>query len=87
MNKWYLGAGSDSDIAISTRIRLARNLDGFVFPRRIDDKSAQDVENIVKEALAGEKLVCARIDEQSSAELQAMVERHLISLSLTDLTR
>lgn len=79
MNKWYLGAGSDSDIAISTRIRLARNLDGFVFPRRIDDKSAQDVENIVKEALAGEKLVCARIDEQSSAELQAMVERHLIS--------
>ena len=55
MNKWYLGAGSDSDIAISTRIRLARNLDGFVFPRRIDDKSAQDVENIVKEALAGEK--------------------------------
>ena len=28
---WYLQSGKDSDVAISTRIRLARNLNGFKF--------------------------------------------------------
>ena len=31
MSNWYLQNGKESDVVISTRIRLARNLSGFPF--------------------------------------------------------
>lgn len=32
MSKWYIGAGEQNDIVISTRIRLARNIEDYPFP-------------------------------------------------------
>mgnify|MGYP002513170800 CR=1 FL=1 len=34
MSQWYKTVGTESDIAISTRIRLARNLKNLPFPAR-----------------------------------------------------
>ena len=31
MSNWYLQNGKESDVVVSTRIRLARNIDGFNF--------------------------------------------------------
>ena len=31
MSNWYLQNGKDSDVVVSTRVRLARNLKGFKF--------------------------------------------------------
>ena len=31
MANWYLQNGKDSDVVISTRVRLARNINGFNF--------------------------------------------------------
>ncbi len=33
MSKWYIDKGEQGDIVLSTRIRLARNLDEFPFRR------------------------------------------------------
>src|SRR5579871_6547898 len=34
---WLTGVGPDSDVAVATRCRLARNLDGLAFPWRADE--------------------------------------------------
>ena len=45
---WYLQSGKDSDVAISTRIRLARNLNGFKF--NLNSKNEIDrLENKIKD--------------------------------------
>ncbi|NMA79450.1 MAG: hypothetical protein GX967_02240, partial [Clostridiales bacterium] len=42
MNKWYLDLheGSENDIVLSTRIRLARNLEQFPFGENISNEDA-----------------------------------------------
>ena len=35
-NKWYEQAGEQGDIVLSTRIRLARNVEGIPFPNGLD---------------------------------------------------
>ena len=34
MNKWYVDIGPDSDVVISSRVRLARNFKNYPFPQR-----------------------------------------------------
>ena len=36
MNKWYIEKGDQGDIVLSTRIRLARNIDDYPFPAKLD---------------------------------------------------
>ena len=35
MNKWYIESGEQGDIVLSTRIRLARNIDEYPFPCKL----------------------------------------------------
>lgn len=51
MDKWYLTAGSESDVVLSTRIRLARNLKEYPFPNRLDEKGKKEVDSRVREAM------------------------------------
>ena len=39
MSKWYIGAGEQSDIVVSTRIRLARNIAEYPFPNKLNTKA------------------------------------------------
>lgn len=39
MSKWYVDKGEQGDIVLSTRVRLARNLEEFPFPCRLDTAS------------------------------------------------
>ena len=50
MAKWYLGEGEQSDVVISTRIRLARNLADYPFPARLDTKTRVAVNELVRDA-------------------------------------
>lgn len=34
MHKWYQEAGEQNDVVISTRVRLARSLPGYPYPKR-----------------------------------------------------
>ena len=42
--EWLRGTGPDSDIVISSRIRLARNLAQFPFGNRADKHEQQEIE-------------------------------------------
>ena len=50
MNKWYLSGGANTDVAVSTRVRFARNLTGFPFPGRMSSSQREQVNGLVREA-------------------------------------
>lgn len=84
---WMIPHGEHSDIVMSTRIRLARNLREFRFPISFSDEQAEEVGRIVSKALlsTGEKgYSYTRMKELSSLERQVLVEKHLISPQLAE---
>ncbi len=49
--KWYEKSGTDSDVVISTRVRLARNVLDLPFPDRISENEAKELIERVQSAL------------------------------------
>ena len=43
MSKWYSGQGSNSDVVMSSKIRLARNLQKTPFPCRMSNEVRRTV--------------------------------------------
>jgi protein arginine kinase len=84
---WLSGDGSDSQIVLSSRVRLARNIANFPFPSRSDTDSREKIFSFVQSAVETspdlkESLMvnCSELDELDRTFL---VERHLISLEFT----
>jgi protein arginine kinase len=88
MTKWIEQMGPDQDIIISSRIRLARNLQDFAFPVALTKvKSREVIEKIwgsVAESntLFQKDFKLIRLEEISPLERQVLVEKHLISPNL-----
>jgi len=84
--EWLSGAGPDADIAICTRVRLARNLQGFHFSPCQSESEARQLTDYVTDNLQRPGLPenLAIVDLQSTDELERtiLVERHLISREL-----
>ena len=51
MSKWYIEKGEQGDVVMSTRVRLARNLEEYPFPGRLDSEGKRRVNEQVKNAL------------------------------------
>jgi protein arginine kinase len=84
--EWLRGGGVQGDVVISSRVRLARNLEGFAFvPRASEDERRAIVERL-KEPLAQLQLQRRAffVDIESADEVLGtfLVERHLISREL-----
>ncbi|MFV0442710.1 MAG: protein arginine kinase [Planctomycetaceae bacterium] len=81
--EWLRGTGPDSDIVISSRIRLARNLAEFPFPPRADDDIRSEVEQLLRRELRrltiGNDLLYLDVNELEPLDRQFLVERQLIS--------
>ncbi|MGH7674803.1 MAG: ATP--guanido phosphotransferase, partial [Gemmatimonadales bacterium] len=88
---WLDASGPRSQIVLSTRIRLARNLSGYPFGPRARDADRTAVLERVTEAgaaatgVAGGQLF--RLDEVERRDRQLLHERHLISKELAGLDR
>ena len=85
-SKWLEGSGPHSDIVISSRVRLARNLLEVPFPHQMTEAQAQEVvkavarvaeESEVQENLGAMEIVM--LNDLSSLDRQILVEKHLIS--------
>ena len=85
MRKWYLETGPDSDVILSTRVRLARNLQNVPFPIRMTPEQRKAVDAQIKDALLGSHAAIAgdfdylEMQDTSPAQALSMMERHLIS--------
>ncbi len=78
---WLDASGPTSNVVLSTRVRLARNLRGVAFPARADRAGLERVrDRILAAASAGNYLAGALVlimDESSQSQRQILVERHL----------
>lgn len=86
--EWLRGTGPESDIVISSRIRLARNLAEFPFIRRCNDADRLAIEKLVRERLQkvtqwGE-VQYIDVSSLGTLDRQFLVERQLISRELAD---
>ncbi len=81
--EWLRGTGTDAGIVISSRIRLARNLEGFNFLTRCSDYDRENIQDLIVAALnrtyLANEYFYLKLDELSMLEKQLLVERHLIS--------
>lgn len=77
---WYLQSGQDSDVAISTRIRLARNLNGFRF-NLSKKEEIEELEKKVQENLfsIGYGLKFLKLKDMDDITKMSLVEKNLIS--------
>ncbi len=85
MSSWYENISPENDIAISTRVRLARNIKGIPFPKKLGDSERVKLFETVRDAIANSNTPYAKslkyiaVRDIPDAELYSMVERHLIS--------
>ena len=82
MSKWYIGAGEQSDIVVSTRIRLARNINEYPFPNKLNTKTRMELNNVIKDAVESNNKFGLRFIEMRTLarfEAASMAERHIIS--------
>jgi protein arginine kinase len=86
---WLDASGEHSGIVLSTRIRLARNLEGFAFPGRARDGERLRVLSRVREAMdtmpSMRSHLLVRVDNLGSEERLLLHERHLVSKELAGL--
>src|SRR5690606_36944532 len=81
--EWMKGSGPESDIVISSRIRLARNLADFPFISRATPADRGDIERIFRERIeriaAQLPLSYMDVNKLEGVDRQFLVERQLIS--------
>lgn len=86
--------GPGADVVLSSRIRLARNIDGVHFPHRLDTAATEAVLRQVKAGVKeinlqglGSKVELYPLTRASALERQVLVEKHLISPQLAQVAQ
>ncbi|UCD28194.1 MAG: protein arginine kinase [Planctomycetota bacterium] len=81
--EWLAVGGQFSDVVISSRIRLARNLKKYPFLSKASTKQQTEIEHKLFDAITscnfGKNAFYVDINKSDSLDRQLLVERHLIS--------
>ena len=81
--EWLRGSGPESDIVISSRIRLARNLADYPFIRKCTEQDRTAIEKTVRRRLLTrdslKDVLYLDVDDLETVDRQFLVERQLIS--------
>lgn len=86
---WYIDKGPDSDVVLSSRIRIARNLCNYPFPHKLDETTSAKVSQEITQALVSygksinNEFIQVSMNELSNEDKLSLVEKHLISEDLT----
>ncbi len=77
---------NEIDIAVTTRVRLARNIEGVPYPRKMNAPEAQELIDRVWSAFDNsplkKELKIYNMNEISDLEKKSLIEKHLISSEL-----
>ncbi len=87
MESWYIEKGPESDVVMSSRVRLARNFKDFPFPFKMSREEGEKVVQKVKDAIFNSSIATTDFEFKDMQKLnpvdkQVMVEKHLISPNL-----
>lgn len=83
VGEWLRGTGPCSDVVVSSRIRLARNLAAYPFLSRATDDQRREIFRATADAISaarvGRHVLLLDMEELDPLDRQLLVERHLIS--------
>lgn len=81
MVNWYLQSGKNSDVVMSSRIRLARNLADFPFVAKCQESQLLEIQNRIKEITPsiGYGLKYVELKDMDDITKMALVEKHIVS--------
>lgn len=85
MGEWYKEKGSHQEVVISSRIRLARNLDGRFFESKLQKEEKEQLAEEVYQSITRlrfdetKSFSDIHVAEVSEDERRSLVERHLVS--------
>ncbi|TYS13864.1 protein arginine kinase [Rossellomorea vietnamensis] len=88
-SSWMSEEGPNSDVVLSTRIRLARNLSDYLFPTLFSSEEANRILGKVQESISGESgehgnLELLKMSEMQPLQKRVLMEKHLVSPNLAD---
>ena len=88
VGEWLRGTGPESDIVMSSRVRLARNVAHYPFVNRASTQDRADVERLLRERIAsvplGGGLDYIDVGRLEDVDRRLLVERQLISREHAD---
>lgn len=93
LSEWMSRGGNESDIVISTRVRIARNLVHKPFPMLATNQQSEEVLQMLQDVLKDERLQNygelhpVLLSELEDLDKQILVEKHLISPNLAGESR
>lgn len=81
MANWYLQNGKASDVVVSSRVRLVRNLNGFKYINKCSKEEQKQILEKVKEIVPslGYGLQVIKLDDIDDVTKLSLVEKHLLS--------
>ncbi|MCE7793831.1 protein arginine kinase [Salipaludibacillus sp. CUR1] len=88
VSPWMKNEGPEADIVISSRIRLARNLQDVTYPLLADKEQLEEIVGKVEDKFAGHshrrfgQLELLKMNNLKTNEKRVLVEKHLISPNL-----
>ncbi|MGF2614118.1 protein arginine kinase [Rossellomorea vietnamensis] len=88
-SSWMSEEGPNSDVVLSTRIRLARNLSNYLFPTLFSSEEANKILEKIQESIMGESgehgnLEFLRMSDMQPLQKRVLMEKHLVSPNLAD---
>lgn len=92
LSPWMSKEGPDSDIVLSSRIRLARNLKDIVFPTLASGKELERVIQLLNDSIVNRgfgnigNFEMIKMNELETIEKRVLVEKHLISPHLAEVS-
>ncbi|MGB4182382.1 MAG: protein arginine kinase [Dethiobacteria bacterium] len=83
-SKWMAGNGPEAETVISSRVRIARNIEGIPFPYLASDAQTRRVQELVAQAAASQKELFRQfnfipMENLNPLEKELLVEKHLAS--------
>jgi protein arginine kinase len=93
ISPWMKDNESDHDIVLSSRVRLARNLNNFPFPPVANREEQENVLNLIEENVRDNPyqgigfLEFHRLENMKPIEKNVLVEKHLISPHLANVSK
>ena len=81
MANWYLQNGKESDVVVSSRVRLARNIKEFNFPNCFSKEEAKSIINKIKDLTPslGYGLKFIELKDIDDITKISLIEKHLLS--------
>ena len=72
---WYEEKGQNTDVVLSTKVVINRNIKGFPFPVKMSDADRENVLGMVRQAAGPIGLNFVRTDELDDTAKQDLYER------------